>query len=343
MKLTLQKIAKIINGELKGNPFLIIKNISSFEEAKRGDITILRSEKKLPFLNQCKASAVIIPNSFPEINFNCIKVEDISLALAKLISYFVENKIFKGYISDDARISETAILGKNVMISPFVYIGENSKIGKNSVLHPFVYIGNNVEIGDECILHSMVSIYNNCKIGNRVTIHAGSVIGADGFGYAREGGKFIKIPHIGKVIIEDDVEIGANTCVDRATLGKTVIKKGTKVDNLVQIAHNCIIGEDCAIAGMVGLAGSTIIGDRVMIGGQAGTAGHLTIGNDSVIGGQAGVTRDMPPNSQATGTPAIDLIKWKRINVLLLQLPDLYKKIQYLENKIKELTNSSSK
>lgn len=342
MKLNLQKVAKILDGELYGNPSLLINNIASFEDAKKGEIAILRYEKNISQLNECKATAVIVPKHFPNLSVNHIKVDDISVALAKLIPYFIRKKIIKSQISKNAYISKDAFLKENVTIYPFVYIGKKSIIGKNSIIYPFVFIGNDVCIGDNCILYPSVVVYDKTIIRNRVIIHSGAIIGADGFGYARENNTFKKIQHIGKVLIEDDVEIGANSCVDKATLGKTIIKKGTKIDNLVQIAHNCVIGEDCALAGMVGIAGSTIIGNRVLMGGQSGTAGHLTIGDDSIIGGQAGITHDILSNSQVMGTPAIDINQWKRINVILNQIPDLYKKIKLLENKIAKLINNKN-
>ncbi len=342
MKLNLKRVSKIVNGKLYGNPSLIINNISSFNEAKKGDISILRSEKQLSLLKKCKASALLIPYHFPDIDFNYIKVKDISIALAKLIPYYHNTKVNKPFISENAYIGKNCSLKENITIYPFVYISENCSIGKNTIIFPFVFIGDNVSIGNDCIIHPSVVIYNDVKIGNKVIIHAGSIIGADGFGYAREKNKFIKIPHIGKVIIKNNIEIGANTCIDRATLGKTIIDNGTKIDNLVQIAHNCIIGKNCALAGMVALAGSTTIGDRVLMGGQSGTAGHLSIGSDSIIGGQAGITHDLSPNTQAMGTPAIDLNQWKRINVLLSKLPELYKKIKSLENIIYKLTTDKN-
>lgn len=340
MKLNLQKVAKIVNGELYGDPFLIINNITSFEDAKKGDITVLRYEKSISKLNECKATAVIVPMHFPNLSFNHIKVDDISIALARLIPYFVRKKSSKPQIAKTAYINRDASLKENVTLYPFVYVGRKSIIGKNSVLYPFVFIGNNVCIGDDCILYPSVVVYDETIIGNRVIIHSGAVIGADGFGYARQDSSFIKIQHIGRVLIEDDVEIGANSCIDKATLGKTIVKRGTKIDNLVQIAHNCVVGQDCALAGMVGIAGSTNIGNRVLMGGQSGTADHVTIGDDSIIGGQAGITRDIPPNSQVMGTPAIDINQWKRINAILNQIPNLYKELKSLENKIAKLIHN---
>ncbi|OGF62254.1 MAG: UDP-3-O-(3-hydroxymyristoyl)glucosamine N-acyltransferase [Candidatus Fischerbacteria bacterium RBG_13_37_8] len=330
----LYAIAELIGGELHGDPALKIKNITALEEATEGDITLLRSEKHLSLIPASKASAFIIPHTFPDMSCAYIKVKDISFALAILIPVFYPESRMEAFISKHAFVSPSARLNDTIVVLPYVYIGNNATIGRGTIVHPFTHVGNEVSIGEYCLIHPSVVICDKVKIGNRVIVQAGAVIGSDGFGYARENNKFLKIPHKGEVIIEDEVEIGANACIDRATLGKTIIKKGTKIDNLVQIAHNCQIGENCALAALVGLSGSTSIGDRVMMGGQSATAGHLQIGNDSLIGGQAGVTRNLNAGSNVMGTPAIDLNTWKRIQVLLGQIPELFDKIKKLEEKI---------
>ena len=338
MELELHTIAEIIKGTLHGDPAVKIKRIVSFEEARAGDITLIRNENKIDIIKECKASAYIIPANFPDLPCNYIKVKDISSALAKLIPLFYPEAPGEIFVSKHAFISNSACFKNDVTIYPFVFLGERVSLGSRTILYPVVSIGNDVIIGDDCILYPSVVIYNGVEIGNRVIIHSGTVIGADGFGYAKENAHFIKIKHEGKVVIEDEVEIGANTCVDKATLGKTIIKKGTKIDNLVQIGHNCTVGENCAFAAMVGLSGSTTIGNRVMMGGKSGTSGHLEIGDDVIIGAQAGVIRTIPAGSQVMGTPAIDLTSWKKNQVLLSKLPELLNKLKELEEKIEILS-----
>jgi len=339
MEIELKEIATIIEGKLIGNGRIKIKGIASLEEAKEGDISFIREERYLKKLKEFKAAAYITPNNFPDIRCNQIKVKDISLALSKLIPLFCKEEAEEYFISKYAYISAEAEIKGKVCIYPYAYIGRRAFIGSKTKIYPFVYVGDNVFIGNNSIIYPSVILYDGVQIGNNVIIHSGAVIGADGFGYAKEDNKFIKIKHIGKVIIEDDVEIGANTCIDRATLGSTVIKRGTKLDNLIQIAHNCIVGENCAFAAMVGLSGSTVIGNNVMMGGQSASAGHLTIGNNVVVGGQSGITRDIEDNKEIMGTPAIDLNRWKRIMVVFEKLPELHNKIKELEKKIHELEN----
>lgn len=339
MKKTLKELADFVKGNLVGDGDIEISGIAGIQEAKGGDISFLANPKYVSKVNTTAASAVVVPLEISDVNKPVIKVKDPYLSFAKIMTLFV---------NDDANLSlgvhETAAVGKNVEIAKGVSIGAYSvigdgvSIGENTVIYPHVYIGNKTRVGANSLVYSMVSIREKIELGNGVIIHPGAVIGSDGFGFAgTPEGKSFKIPQLGKVVVGDDVEIGANVTIDRGTMGATKIGKGTKIDNLVHIAHNVQIGENCLILGQAGISGSTKIGNNVIIAGQAGIVGHISIGDRAKIGAQAGVTRSIPAGEVVSGYPARPHREALRIDAQIHKLPDLIKKVQALEDKIKRL------
>jgi UDP-3-O-[3-hydroxymyristoyl] glucosamine N-acyltransferase len=339
MKISLDKIAKYIDGEIIGNPQIEISNIAKIEEAKEGDISFLANPKYTPFIYSTQASAVIVNEDFvPEkpLNTTLLKVKDSYQAFSKLLEVANAKEEKKG-IENPSFIHPETKIGKNVYIGAFAYISKGVKIGDNVKIYPHCFIGENVEIGNGTTLFSNVSVYHECKIGKQVTIHAGAVIGADGFGFApNNGSHYKKVPQIGNVIIEDHVEIGANTSIDRATLGSTIIRKGVKLDNFIQVAHNVEIGENTVIAAHTGISGSSKIGKNCMIGGQVGIAGHLQIGDNVKVGAQSGISKNIKDNEIVIGSPALPYRNFKKSSILFKNLDDLYQRLQALEKKLNE-------
>jgi UDP-3-O-[3-hydroxymyristoyl] glucosamine N-acyltransferase len=338
VKLTLKEIAALVGGELVGKPDIIITGISGIKEAKSGDITFLANPKYESLMHTTKASAVITSREIKESSKALVRTENPSLAFAKVVSLFAPNNTNhpKG-IHSTAIISPTARLGKNVAIGAYAVIDDNVQIGEETIVYANSYIGHNTKIGKNCIIYPHVSVRERIEIGNRVIIHCGAVIGSDGFGFARVKGMQEKIPQIGTVVIEDDVEIGANVTIDRARFDKTIIGKGTKIDNLVQIAHNVVIGENCIIIAQAGISGSTTLGKEVILAGQAGLVGHITVGDGAIAAAQAGVTKSIPPHTKVSGYPAKPHDVAKKVNACVQNLPALYKKIRELESKVREL------
>ena len=336
MELSVGEIAKLINGKIHGKSDTIIKRVAKIEEADEGDITFLANKKYYNFLQLSKASACIVDETIHAENITCIIVENPYLAFLKVFQHFnPPQENIRKVIHPSAIIEENCILGKNLSIGAYVFISTDCKIGDNVVIYPQVFIGAHVEIGEGSIIYPNVTIREDCIIGKNVIIHSGTVLGSDGFGYVFEQEKYNKIPQLGKVILEDEVEIGANCAIDRATMGDTIIKKGTKLDNLIHIAHNVIIGENTAIAAQTGISGSTQIGKRVQIGGQAGLVGHIKIGDGVKIGAQAGVTKSFPmENVTISGYPARLHDQAKRREACSNKLPEMFKKIKKLENQI---------
>ncbi|MBT6120787.1 UDP-3-O-(3-hydroxymyristoyl)glucosamine N-acyltransferase [bacterium] len=316
LNLSLKKISDIVGGSLKGDASTLISNITPIEDATSGDLSFVMEDKFLNKAKGTKASALV---TFKSTGFeNEIIVKNTRNALQLLLAFITKNNEASNSftISDTAIISKKATLSPQVNIGHFVSIGNHSTIAEKTIIKHNVTIGNNVTIGKKCILYPSVVIYDNVTIGDNVILHAGAKIGVDGFGYVQVGSKWKKIPHIGTVIIEHDVEVGANCCVDRGCLGKTLIKSGTKVDNLSHVAHNVNIGSDTAIAGLVGIAGSAIIGNNVQIAGQVGIA-SVTVGNNCIIGGQAGVLKSLNPNEMVVGTPATPIKEEYKIRAYL--------------------------
>ena len=347
MEYTAREIADILDGDLEGDPEIRIEGFSKIEEGKEGTISFIANPKYSKYLHSTNASVVLVSRDFKAENgakTTLIRVDDAYQAFAKLLTIQNNNKLNASGISSKATIKEGTKVGENVLIDDYVYIGKNSVIGDNVKILPHTYIGDYVNIGQDSILHPGIKIYNNCRIGQDCLIHAGVVIGSDGFGFAPQtNNNYQKVPQIGNVIIEDHVEIGSNTCIDRATLGSTIIRKGVKLDNLIQIAHNCEIGENTVIAAQVGISGSTKIGKNCMIGGQAGFVGHLKIADNVKVAAQSGITSSIKkPGQVIQGAPAFDFGKYQKSYVLFRKLPDLYDKINGLEKELKELKQTNN-
>ncbi len=336
------QIALIINGKIEGDPAISVTSFGKIEEAQEGQLSFLANPKYEEHLYSTKASIVILNDSFvlkQPVNATLIRVADAYTAFATLLEKYQEimEQQLTG-IQQPSYIAKTALCGQNVFIGAFAYVGENVKIGNNSKVFPNAYIGDDAKIGDNCIIHPGVKIYHHCRLGNHVTIHAGTVIGSDGFGFAPQAdGSFKKVPQIGNVVIEDNVEIGANATIDRATIGSTLIKSGVKLDNLIQIAHNVEIGNSTVIAAQTGISGSTKIGNGVMIGGQVGIVGHIHIGDGAKINAQSGVSKSLEPGKAVTGSPAYDYTAALRSQAINRQLPELEKRIKELEALVKQL------
>ncbi|MCX8028931.1 MAG: UDP-3-O-(3-hydroxymyristoyl)glucosamine N-acyltransferase [Brevinematales bacterium] len=341
MKYNIQSIANFVNGVVEGDHNEEIEGICEYKEGKKGYITFVVDKIKYSEALKTEVSAIITPHDFEYQGKTLIKVEDPRFAIAKIAElYYPYTSIgFEG-ISEKSHIGNNVKLGKNTTIMPFTTIQDNVEIGSNTVIYSGVFIGYDVKIGSNVIIKPNVVIYPGTIIGNNVIIHAGAVIGADGFGYVLHKGIYNKIPHLGRVIIEDNVEIGANTCIDRAFIGETVIGKGTKIDNLVQIAHNVKIASNCIIVSQAGIAGSTELGNNVIVAGQAGITDHAKIGDNVVIMARAGVDdKEVPPNKILLGTPAREALEQKRIFAAEHKLPEILRRVKQLEEEVEKLKN----
>lgn len=340
MPKTLKEISKFINGELVGDGELTITGINGIQDAREGDIAFIAHSKDENFIDSTKASCVVVPKDVRKtFNKALIKVDYPSVVLSKIIELILPDNIPhpKG-IHNTAVISESAAIGKNVSIGPYVVIGDKVVIGDNTVIYSFSYVGKNSNMGADCIIYPHVTIRENIIIGNRVIIHPSAVIGSDGFGYdTLRDGSHSKIPQLGTVIIEDDVEIGSCVTVDRARFAKTVIGKGSKIDSLVQIAHNVIIGPYCLIAAQSGIAGSSTLGRNVVFGGQVGVTDHVKIGDFVVAGGKTGISKSFPARTALFGYPARPVDKARKLISSIGLLPKLFERVGMLEAKIKEL------
>lgn len=343
MQFTAVQIAMMISGKVEGKPDTLVDSFGKIEEARAGQLTFLANPKYEDYIYTTGASVIII-NENQDLKQNLdatlIRVPNAYSAFATLLTKYQELKAQQLVgIQEPSFISKSAKLGEKVYVGAFAYIGDEVVIGNNVKIYPNCYIGNNVKIGDNCILHPGVKISYDCELRNNVTIHAGTVIGSDGFGFApQEDGSFKKVPQMGNVVIENNVEIGSNATIDRATIGSTLIKEGAKLDNLIQIAHNVEVGNNTVIAAQAGVSGSTKIGNNVMIGGQAGIVGHIQIADGSKINAQSGVSKSIKqPNSTVTGSPAYDYTSALRSQAVTRNLPDLEKRIIELENLIRQL------
>jgi len=335
----LTDIASLVKGEIIGLPQahdIEITGVSGIRDAQEGDITFMAAQKYRKDLSASKASCVIVKEAIPDINLPQLKVSNPYRAFAILLEHFyVKPKKFSG-ISSGAIVSGKAELAADVSVFPFSYISDNVRIGSGTIIYPYVFVGEHTTIGEQCVIYPQVTLREGVRIGNNVIIHAGSVIGSDGFGYVLDEGSYHKIPQVGGVIIEDDVEIGSNVSIDRATLGNTVIGKGTKIDNLVQIAHNVKIGNNSVIVAQVGIGGSTEIGNHVTLAGQIGISDHALIDSGTIIGAQSGIKGHVTKGTYI-GTPALPQREWMKAIALFARLPALNKKIKELEEKIREL------
>jgi UDP-3-O-[3-hydroxymyristoyl] glucosamine N-acyltransferase len=343
MQITARDLSTILNGTIEGDPEVLVSRPSKIEEGGEGTITFLANPKYENYIYDTTASVVLVSKDFSPsktIQATLIRVEDVYNSIAMLLDKFGAqmNPQPEG-ISEQALVSEQADLATGVSVGAFTIISQNVKIGANTRIHDQVFIGEGVEIGENCVLHPGVKIYHACKIGSHCTIHSNSVIGADGFGFApQEDGTFKKVSQIGNVVIEDNVDVGSNVTIDRATMGSTYIRKGVKIDNLVQIAHNVVVGENTVIAAQAGVAGSTKIGKNCMIGGQVGFAGHLEIADGTKIQAQSGLASSVKEKGQALfGSPAIPYNDYIKSYAVFKKLPALYKKLGTLEKELKEL------
>lgn len=349
MQFTAQQIAMLVSGTIEGNPDTTVNSFGKIEEAVAGQLSFLANPKYQDYLYTTKASLVIVNENLQlqkNITATLVRVKDAYSAFATLLTTYQNLKAQqKKGIETPSHIANSATLGTDVFIGAFAYIGEKVSIGNNTKIFPGAYIAENVSIGNNSTIHAGVKIYEDCIIGNDVVIHAGTVIGSDGFGFAPQpDGSYQKVPQIGNVIIEDQVEIGANTTIDRATMGSTIIKKGVKLDNLIQIAHNVEIGSQTVIAAQTGISGSTKLGQKIMIGGQAGIAGHLTIANGVKIAGGAGVTKNLDGEGKSyAGFPAEDAKQSLKAQVYTRQLPELEKRVKELEKLMAELVQKEPK
>ncbi|HQA75210.1 UDP-3-O-(3-hydroxymyristoyl)glucosamine N-acyltransferase, partial [Flavobacterium sp.] len=335
---TAEQIAGILEGEVVGNPNAEVATLSKIEEGVEGSLTFLSNPKYANYIYTTKATITIVNHSFVpenEISTTLIKVEDAYKSFSKLLEYYNQVKLMKSGIEQPSVISENVTYGDNLYLGSFSYIGKNVKIGANVKIYPNCFIGDNVVIGDDCVFFAGVKIYSETIIGNNCNIHSGSIIGSDGFGFApNPDGSFTKIPQIGNVILEDNIDIGSCTTIDRATIGSTIIRKGVKLDNQIQIAHNVEIGENTVIAAQTGIAGSTKIGKNCMIGGQVGFAGHLIIGDNVRIQAQSGIGKNIREGETLQGSPSFNYGDWNKSYVHFRNLPKIVAEVEELKKKI---------
>jgi len=334
LKKTLDEIAAFLNGRVVGNGKVVIEHIRGIDEAGDGDLTFISNPKYVKRMSTTKASAILVSPNTKKIDKNLIVVNDPYAAFGKVLGLFYPEEHDPPENMKSMLIEGGAFISADAIIYPGVYIGKGARIERGVILYPGVYVGRHAVIDEDTILYPNVTVHRKCRIGKRVILHAGVVVGSDGFGFSGTGRENVKIPQVGIVQIDDDVEIGANTTIDRGTLDKTWIQKGVKIDNLVQIAHNVVIGEYSVIVAQVGIAGSTKLGNGVIIGGQAGLAGHLTIGDHVMVGGKSGVHEDVSPNQVVSGSPHMPHQKWLRVQACVSLMPELRKNVTSLLKRI---------
>lgn len=340
MEFSAKQIADFIQGEVVGDENATVQTFAKIEEGMPGAISFLANPKYASYLYETQSSIVLVNKDFEpekEVKTTLIKVNNAYESVAKLLTLYEMSKPKKTGIDPLASIASSAQIGENVYIAPYAVIGEGVVIGNNTQIHANAVIGDNAKVGNNCIIYPNATVYHECRIGNNVILHAGSVIGADGFGHAPAANGYEKIPQIGIVIIEDNVEVGANTCIDRATMGATIIRKGVKLDNLIQVAHNVEVGSNTVMASQCGIAGSTKIGEWCMFGGQVGVAGHSKIGDRLNVGAQTGIPGNMKGNQTVMGSPAIDAKLFARSSVVSKRLPEMYQTLNALQKEVEEL------
>jgi len=342
MKKRLKELAEFVGGKVIGDDEVEISSVAGIEAAQPGEITFIAHPRYLPKLAETKASAVIVSKETLSSPKPLLCVGNPYLAFAKILALYSQKPYQPKGIDSRAWISPVAQLGQELTIYPFVSIGDRCRIGDRVIIYPGVYVGEDSSIGEESVLYSNVSIYPGTVIGKRVILHSGVVLGADGFRYVKEGKKNVKIPQIGSVEIEDDVEIGANTTIDRATFGKTIVRRGVKIDNLVQVAHNVVIGEDSILVAQVGIAGSTKVGSNVTLAGQVGLADNIEIGDNVMVGAQSGVPSDLAANQVYTGSPALPHREFLRAITAFPKLPEMRKTLIEIEKRLKKIEETLS-
>ena len=346
MEFSAKQIAAFIQGEIIGDENATVHTFAKIEEGIPGAISFLSNPKYTPYIYETEASIVLVNKDFTpeqEVKATLIKVDNAYESLAKLLNLYEMSKPKRTGIDPRAYVAETAKIGKDVYIAPFACIGDHAEVGDNTVIHPHATVGGGAKIGSNCILYANATVYHDCRVGNNCILHAGCVIGADGFGFAPTPQGYEKIPQIGIVILEDNVEVGANTCIARATMGATVIHSGVKLDNLIQIAHNDEIGSHTVMAAQVGIAGSTKVGEWCMFGGQVGIAGHLKIGNQVNLGAQSGVPGNIKSGSQLIGTPPMELKQYFKASIAQKSLPEMQIELRNLRKEIEELKQQLNK
>lgn len=346
MEFSAQQIAAFLNGTVEGDPDVKVSNFSKIEEGKIGTLTFLANPKYEHYIYNTKASIVLVNNDFTPLGIvpaTLIRVDNAYASLAMLLNMVEQSKKKENGIDSTAFIAKSASVDENAYIGAFAYIGNNAKVGKSCRIYPYAYVGDNVIIGDNTVLYPHVTIYEGCVVGCNCILHAGSVVGSDGFGFAPEGETYKKIPQLGNVVIEDDVEIGANTTIDRAVMDSTILRRGVKLDNLVQIAHNVEVGENTVMAAQVGIAGSVKIGKHCMFGGQVGLAGHIKIADHVNFGAQSGVISDIKEATTVLGAPAIPAKNFMRSSAIFGRLPEMYRTIGQLQREIEELKKELNK
>ncbi|MCR4603154.1 MAG: UDP-3-O-(3-hydroxymyristoyl)glucosamine N-acyltransferase [Prevotella sp.] len=344
MEFTAKQIAEMIGGRVEGNENVAIHTFSKIEEGRPGAISFLSNPKYTHFIYDTQSSVVLVNDDLQldrPVPATLIRVKNAYEAVARLLQLYEQMKPHRTGVDTLAFVSPKATIGKDVYVGAFAYVGDGAVVGDGTQIYPHTVVGDGVQLGERCVLYPNVTIYQDCRIGNRVTIHAGSVIGADGFGFAPSQEGYDKIPQIGIVVIEDNVEIGANTCVDRSTMGQTVIRKGVKLDNLIQVAHNCEVGENTVMSAQVGLAGSTKVGAWCMVGGQAGFAGHIHVADKTFVGAQAGIISNTKGNGeQLIGSPAMDPKLFFKASAIMRRLPEMYRELNDLKKKVEELEHA---
>jgi len=336
-KATLAELAALVGGILEGDGALEIRGMASLEDAGEGQLSFLADLRQISRLEKTRAAAVIVPSTLPSFPKPLIRTPNPYAAYAKVQTFFSSRPYVPLGIDPRAFVGKEAEIGAAVSIFPFVYVGNRSRIGSRAVLYPGVYIGEGAEVGEGTVLYPNVVVMDRCRLGNRVIVHGGTVIGSDGFGFAPEQSGYVKIPQVGIVEIEDDVEIGANCAIDRAAMGRTWIRKGVKVDNLVQIAHNVVVGENTVLVAQVGIAGSTEIGKWAALGGQVGVVGHIKIGDQARVGAQSGVAQDVKSGETLSGSPAFPHREWLKAQVVFPRLPEMKRALHDLDKRLKKL------
>ncbi len=335
----IKQLAELVEGEISGDEDLAVRRVAPIDQAGPGDITFVANPKYLPQLAICKASAVIAASGVEAPGMTLLHCADPYLAFAKILTFLQASESKPLGLMTGASVAESADIDEAVTIYPGAVVGERVKLGAGSVLHPGVVVYADAVIGTDCLLHANAVVREGCRLGDRVILQPGAVVGSDGFGFAPDGRAYYKIPQIGIVVIEDDVEIGACSCVDRAALGESRIKRGTKLDNLVQIGHNAEVGEDCIIVAQVGIAGSSKVGNHCTFGGQAAIAGHLKIGDNVMIGGRGGATGNVDSDQVLSGLPLMPHKEWLRATMTLPKLPEMRKEMQQLKKRLTQLEN----
>ncbi|WP_281644598.1 UDP-3-O-(3-hydroxymyristoyl)glucosamine N-acyltransferase [Bacteroides zoogleoformans] len=346
MEFSAKQIATFIQGEIIGNENVTVHTFAKIEEGIPGAISFLSNPKYTSYIYETQSSIVLVNKDFTpeqEVKATLIKVDNAYESLAKLLNLYEQSKPKQTGISPLAFVAESAKIGKDVYVAPFACIGEHAEVGDNTAIHPHVTIGSGAKVGSNCIIYANATIYHDCRVGNHCILHAGCVIGADGFGFAPTPEGYEKIPQIGITILEDNVEVGANTCIDRATMGATIVHSGVKLDNLIQIAHNDEIGSHTVMAAQVGVAGSSKVGEWCMIGGQVGIAGHIHIGNQVNLGAQSGVPGNIKDGSQLIGTPPMELKPYFKSAAIFRKLPNMYAELNTLRKELNELKQQINK